>query len=409
MADPGIQKRVDIYGGAGHVIGEHNRIYNYFQAPQNRSIASKAIRFLALIDLKTKDFVGRQFVFDALDDFLHRSASGYFVISGEPGIGKTALMAHLIKTRGYPHHFNVSQDNIRTTTQFIESACAQLIARYNLPHQQFPDDVARDSSFLVRLLEEAAQVPEHRPVVLLVDALDESERGVLSVRVNTLYLPWALPQGCYIVVTTRPLDDLRLDVEHRQDLFLEPDSSGNLSDIRRYIENYLTREPSLLEQRLNQWKKTSAEFVEKLTRKCEGNFIYLHHALPAIAEGRFVHGGIDELPQGLQDYYQTHWRQMQSVERGEFDALYAPVVCFLAVARQPEGTTQIARWTGLPEVKVQAALSQWREFLDIELSGPEPLFRVYHTSFRDFLDRQVSLKKYDAMIAQSYLKNLNLK
>jgi len=410
MADAGFQNRVDMHGGAGTVIGEHNVIYQYFQAPQNRSIATKAIRFLALIERKTENFVGRQFVFEVLDDFLGRSSSGYFVITGEPGIGKTALMAQLVKTRGYAHHFNVSQNNIRTPAQFLESACAQLVARYSLElkDNQFPEGVARDSSFLVELLEKATAKSENRPVVLLVDALDEAERETLGIRANALYLPWVLPQGSYIVVTTRPLDDLHLDVEPRQDLFLEPDSSGNLADIRSYIEDFLRREPAL-SQRLEGLGKSQAEFVQELTHASEGNFIYLRWMLPAITAGHFVHGSFIELPQGLQQYYKAHWRQIQAVVGSEFTEVYEPVVCALAIARQPESVERIARWTGLPAEKIRAALRQWREFLELEQSGGETRYRVYHTSFKDFLDQQVSFEKFNLMIAEAYLKDLDLK
>src|SRR5690606_17851486 len=123
--------------------------------------------------------------FDALDQFLHKNKSGYFVIQGEPGIGKTAVLAQLVKTRGYPHHFNVAPQNIRTPRQFLANACAQIIARYNLPHKFLPDHATQDSSFLVQCLEEAAARPENRPVVLAVDALDESERLGLPPRVNS--------------------------------------------------------------------------------------------------------------------------------------------------------------------------------------------------------------------------------
>ncbi len=407
MANPASSDRVNVYGGQGQVIGEHNRIYNYFQAPQNRVIATKAISFLALIASKTENFIGRQFVFTALDDFLRSNPSGYFVISGEPGIGKTALMAQLVKTRGYAHHFNVSQDNIRSPAQFIEGACAQLIARYSLPYHQFPEDVSRDNSFLVKLLQEAAADPRRRPVVLLVDALDEAERDNLAVRTNVLYLPHSLPEGAYMVVTTRPLDDLRVDVDRRQELFLEPNSSGNQADIRTYIESFLSQEHAL-QDRLGGWGVSPSTFIQKLIHKSQGNFIYLRFVLPAIAAGKFMRGTIDELPQGLQNYYKGHWRQMQAAVGADFSSIYSPVVCVLAVAREPVSVHQIARWVNLSPSKVQDAVRRWREFLEEEPSGGETRYRVYHTSFKDFLRQEVTLAQYDVMISESYLRNLDL-
>jgi hypothetical protein len=51
------------------------------------------------VEGKIKDFVGREFVFAALETFWNAHDRGYFVISGEPGIGKTALAAVGVKRR----------------------------------------------------------------------------------------------------------------------------------------------------------------------------------------------------------------------------------------------------------------------------------------------------------------------
>lgn len=383
----------------GVVMGEHNTIYQYFQQPAHVRLASKHIGFIPLIADKTEGFVGRQFVFDALDEFLKKNKSGYFVIQGEPGIGKTALLAQLVKTRGYPHHFNVALQNIRTPRQFLTNACAQIIARYDLPHDYLPDDATEDSNFLVQCLGEAAANPENRPVVLVVDALDESEHLDLPPRVNALYLPPSLPEGAYIVVTSRPLDDLKIQVTNQQLLFLEPDSEGNMLDIRTYIENYLQSDERLL-PRLTERGDT----VDTLVNKSEGNFIYLRHVLPAIAEGKFKKDTVDELPQGLRAYYKGHWTQMQIAKADEFDDLYAPIVCMLAVVREPVTIEQLHKWTSKDTFKIRRAIAQWREFLEEEVTDGVHKFRVYHSSFQDFLGKMVDLKRFDKMIAMYYLR-----
>src|SRR4029450_8520294 len=152
MADSQARYSADVDRAAGTVIGEHNTIYQYFRKPANSDLASRHIGFESLIKDKTQDFVGRQFVFDAIDAFLADHRSGYFVVVGEPGIGKTAILAQLVRTRGYPHHFTVAPQNTRTPRQFLANACAQIIARYRLPHSTLPQDAAEDSNFLVQCL-----------------------------------------------------------------------------------------------------------------------------------------------------------------------------------------------------------------------------------------------------------------
>jgi hypothetical protein len=159
----------------GIVNGEHNTIYQYFQVPAHAQIANRHISFVSLIADKTENFVGREFVFNAIDDFMRANRSGYFLIEGEPGIGKTAILAELVKRKGYPHHFNIILQNIRTPKQFMFNACAQLIARYNLDHDYIPEDAGNDSGFLIQCLEEAASLRDSRPIVFVIDALDESD------------------------------------------------------------------------------------------------------------------------------------------------------------------------------------------------------------------------------------------
>jgi hypothetical protein len=260
-----------------------------------------------------------------------------------------------------------------------------------------------DSSFLVQCLEEAAANPDNRPVVLVADALDESERLGLPPRVNSLYLPPSLPEGAYIVISSRPLDDLKLVVSNSQPLFLEPDSENNLLDIRAYIENYLQSDAGLRD-RLTGWQVTEEAFIEALVQKSEGNFIYLHYVLPAIAAGYFQRGTVDELPQGLQAYYRGHWNQMQIAEPDEFDELYAPLVCLLAVVREPVTVAQLHKWTGKEVAKIRRAIAGWRQFLEEE---PDvQCYRLYHTSFQDFLREMVNLKEFHELIARYYLDNM---
>ncbi len=381
----------------GQVIGVLN-VYSHFQARP----ASLHRSFDALMVDKIRGFVGRQFVFDALDEFLCTHDSGYFVIRGVPGIGKSALMAKLVNDRGYIHHFNIASQNIRSTRVFLENACAQLIARYGLKHKELPPRAFDDSGFLMQCLGEAAANSEHHSIVLAIDALDEADRLGLAPAVSILYLPNSLPKGVYIVVTTRPLDDLRLQVAQQQTLDLEADSEGNLQDITTYIETCIQREA--MRERLAAWGVNAEQFVVGLRKKSQGNFMYLVYVLPAIEQGKFVKGTLDELPDGLMAYYQRHWRQMREGNEREFDSIYEPIVCILGVAQEPVTAQQIAAWTKLEQGQVKTSIKLWREFLEQEKVDSDYRYRIYHASFQDFLKEQVDLVRYDDMIADYYLE-----
>ncbi len=400
-----VNQRVGKVEDGGKVTGVELNVYSYFKASPDKLRRS----FDALMTDKIRGFVGRRFVFDALDEFLRTHDSGYFILRGVPGIGKSAFMAKLVNERGYIHHFNIASQNIRSIRAFLENVTTQLIARYDLLHEELPQRAYEDSGFLMQCLGEAAakrEGPQDR-IVIAVDALDEAERLGLAAAVNTLYLPTSLPAGVYIVVTTRPLDDIRLQAMQQQTLDLEADSEGNLQDISTYIETYVEREG--MQARLTTWGLSGEQFVTGLRAKSQGNFMYLYYVLPAIEQGKFIHGTLDELPDGLTAYYRRNWRQMREGNEEQFEAAYEPIVCILGVAQEPVTAQQIANWTKLSQGQVETSIRLWREFLEEERVEGERRYRIYHASFQDFLKEQVDLARYDDMIVDYYLGLAGLK
>jgi transcriptional regulator with XRE-family HTH domain len=368
--------------------------------------------FQSLVDERTRDFVGRRFVFQAIDDLLVKSQSGgYIVVQGEPGIGKTALMAQLVKQRGYVHHFNIAIQNIRSARDFLANICAQLIVKYELAHPTLPPEAAQDSGFLVQLLTETVEKAAKQPVVILVDALDEVEDKGLPDDANRLLLPSALPQGVFFIVTTREQADCRLVVDRREDIYLRDDDPRNLEDIEQYIRDYVQKYPSETAARIAEWGISAETFVEAMVEKSQGNFMYLVQVLRDICAGKLTAATVDnvyQLPQGLRGYYQRHWRLMRAQDEARFEKYYEPAVCYLATAREPVNMEQLVEWTKLPRRQIKEVINEWREFLNVE-PGPqgEPLFHVYHASFQDFLKEEVGLDRYHDRIAQNALDKIS--
>jgi hypothetical protein len=62
-------------------------------------LSPRVTQFRTLVKERTRDFVGRDFVFKGIDAALTDPAfpSGYVIIRGEPGIGKTSLVCELVR------------------------------------------------------------------------------------------------------------------------------------------------------------------------------------------------------------------------------------------------------------------------------------------------------------------------
>ena len=386
---------------------DYNIFKLFYKAPISLSQKIRVKHFESLVEEKTKNFVGREFIFQSINNFLTEAnfPSGYIVIRGEPGIGKSSLIAQFIKTRDAVHHFNSVLMGIRSPKDFLENICAQLIIRYKLNHSTLPPEAGKDSGLLSQLLAEIANQRQQQPVVILVDALDEAEDTGLPPGANRLFLPEDLPEGIFFIVTSREEYDYRLNVTHRQDIYLRDDDPENLKDVRLYIHNYVQEHRTKMYPHIEQWGVSQDEFVDVITEKSEGNFMYLFHVLHDIRDGKLTQNNvdsIDNLPKGLQSYYQRHWREMKEQDSEKFERYYEPVVCQLAVAREPVSVNQLFEWTKLPPIRIKEVIHDWREFFnEFAPETGEHLYRIYHASFQTFLREDIGLQPYEEIVVQT--------
>jgi hypothetical protein len=387
-------------------------LYKQFNESSMLSTYIRSKEFQSLIIERTKTFIGRDYIFKSIYETINDKdfPSGYIIIKGEPGIGKTALIAELVNRGGYVHHFNLSLQNICTTKDFLTNICAQLIAAYKLNYDVLPNDSMKDSGFLSRLLQDVSKKQLGCPTILLVDALDEAEDQGLSPNTNVLCLPSSLPDGIYIVATTREQSDYRLIVDRQKDIYLLDNALQNLNDIRLFILNYIENNKPQMQVRIKAWKISKSKFVKMLTEKSEGNFLYLVHVLKDILSGSLSVDSLDnieKLPKGLHSYYQRHWRMMRAKDEQQFDSMQEPIVCVFATVREPVTIDNVHEWTRLSVRKIIDTIRQWREFLNVDiLENGENLYRIYHSSFQDFLADEVGLRKYHEKIAMAMLKKI---
>ncbi len=350
----------------------------------------------ALIEEKTKDFVGREDVFKKIDDFLNSQPNGYFIIEAEPGIGKSAMMAQFVRQRGCVHHFNVQSTGKNGTPLFLEKICTQLIKKYQLNYQYLPAEATRDSDFLDRLLDEVSRKLGQDKLVIVVDALDEVDLESQKPNTNILYLPPQLPQNVYFVMTQRPLKNKPLPflVEAPQEMFaLKAESELNKGDIKQFIQQKLAKS-----QALQNWiavrNLRDKEFIDQLAEKSEYNFMYLRYVLPDIESGKYQNLDIKSLPKGLNQYYQQHLRRM-NIDTNDINErqLKIDTIYVLVELGEPVSAELIADVVRELKGKVRRILGEWEQFLRQEEKDGQTCYSVYHASFRDFLLRQETLEE----------------
>lgn len=374
--------------------------------------------FSRYIEEKTRGFVGRQWIFDAVQDFVEKNPRGYFFIIGDPGIGKSALAAQMVKQEGYIHHFNIRAEGINKASTFLKNVCAQLIAAYQLPYPVLSPEVTDDAGQLNKLLGEVSnRLSPGERCVIVIDALDEVSSGGTPEGANLLYLPLTLPENVYIIVTMRddPKMKPRIDCKQKP-LHIAHDSSDNLADVRDFVHSAKVR-PGIRDYMQAQHIDDEA-FITMMVEKSEGNFMYLYYVIPEIADGAYKHRDLATLPTGLQDYYQDHWRRMRGQDEEAWFQYKLSVLVALAVVKEPVSIDLVSDFSRVRErARIRAVLRDWSQFLHNEKvadeRGEQTRYRIYHESFQDFIaskeeveDERVDLIAMHEQISNQFWEDL---
>ncbi|MCC3589563.1 ATP-binding protein [Microcoleus sp. PH2017_28_MFU_U_A] len=364
-----------------------------------------------IIQDRTQDFTGRRFVFAAIAEFLQNNRKGYFVLEADPGVGKSSIMAKLVLLlkRRCVAHFNSQSQGIVRAEQFLENACTQLIRRYQLNYPQLPENATRDGNFLSRLLGEVSAKLGGKKLIIVVDALDEVDLSLQGRGSNVLYLPDALPDNVYFIVSKQPKT---LPLPNHQVFDLMQYSAESLADVKVYIDKR-TGNSASIQSWINRQNLQREQFVAAVAEKSQNNFMYLRYVLNDIDSGKYSDVNLQDLPRELEGYYDKHWARMEmAVKDKELRRRKLKVIYLLTKTRKPVSCDILADFAEEDALDVQEVLDDWEQFLRRSGDSP-PDYSIYHASFQRFLHRidvvqkaGVSLRDIETAISDNLWEDL---
>ncbi len=327
--------------------------------------------FQQVILKKSQNFVGRAFVFTAISNFIQRCDRGYFTIIGAPGSGKSAILAKYVTENPQVLYYNAQLPGKNRAEEFITTISTQI--------------ETQNFTSLHSLLQQVSDKLEpQQKFIIAIDALDAVNHTDQTKGSNLFYLPRYLPRGVYFLLTRHPYlrkqSGLLIETPF-QILDLAAYPQENHKDIQAYIWQYVNN---------------NEELTAQLIAKSENNFMYLSEILYALSESdrtaslreAIVTG---QLPPALEAYYQQHLHKMippnaPSLER----ELKSSVLKKLAQVSSVVSAESIASTIDADEYDVEEVLENWREFLTLQEIDGEMHYSLYHSSFRDFLSKQVN-------------------
>lgn len=338
-------------------------------------------------------FVGRQWLFEQIREWVHRPGSRLLLLTADAGVGKSAIAAQMtaqLNVRGV-HFCSRSNTESCHVAAWVGDLCYQLAAQFPPYREQIermppPDWSQPESAFRVvvadplRACQDRLKVAE--PWVFVVDGLDESV-AVAGPELASLLADSSerFPSWLRLIATCRPdlslLAMFHLDgVRHRH---LDAEGEQNAADLRAYVESQTAALPEAL---LPHGDK--AVLVEKILAAAAGNFLFARMTLEALTDpDRSCRLNADEVgafPGRLGGLYHAMFRK-RFPDRGRYEREVLPLLDCLVAARGPIPKPLLLAAGGLGADTADRGLLALSQFLNRTEKG----VTLFHRSAADWL------------------------
>ena len=408
-----------------------------------------SLDFAPLIEERTRQFTGRDWVFKAIGEWLRdKGGPRVFLLAGGLGTGKTAIAAlvaqmHLGDVPAGPlsglsrdflasfHFCQAGLDSTLSPLTFVQLLSQTLANRYpayratlekqgsqqfvinpvvtvhgnvaagaqvtgtRIEHVQIEimggDARPLFDQMVRRPLQELCANSPNESIAILVDSLDEA----LSFNPDTniaqlLRLVQDFPRQVRFLLTSRSNNQRIFDLVGQPTLDLIADAPAGLDEVKTYAVARLAAAP----------EPQRAAVVESVALKSKGNFLYAYYVLNDLTRPGVDLGSVAvlDLPDALEDVYRKFLQRELASSPTRWNDVYRPLLGLIAVARG-DGLTraQLIGITGLAEDAAMDVLTTCSQYLvGGEAASP---YRIYHQSFRDFL---VSDEKFTVFPAERH-------
>ena len=361
---------------------------------ENRSRLERLLEpldFSADIKYYLPSFIGREWFFEELDKWINdKGASRIFLLTGLPGIGKTAIAIKMIQTYNCVAAYHLIRRGDSEKTSLRRAICSiafqlskqlpdyfELLARADVSTEL---NRCNDSALFDVLISAPLMACQSRisPVVIVFDALDESVNEGFSVFAQFLSsIVRKLPEWIRIIITSRPENAVLLPFQAYRPHILEPRTEENNNDVQVYIE-----------------KRLKENFGDDCTidsrpilKKSEGIFLYAKYVCDELLpkyEENFAPGN---LPAGIGAvYYEFFSRTYPDINT--YRKRIRPILEVLLAQVEPFAEDHLADCLGVDEDEIYDFLTVFQTFFSID--GNRKI-RPFHTSLYDWLaERAVS-------------------
>ncbi|MCP5495440.1 MAG: NACHT domain-containing protein [Leptospiraceae bacterium] len=264
------------------------------------------------IEALTEVFKGRRVELKRIIDFASDKDQDFLFFWGNPGIGKSALLARVSQILGWKpelqqeYDFTINKSinkihvieyfirrdmNTTDTGSMLEHLNTRLENTFKLGVEQGGNLQTQKENFEIRLRKVSEKLQKSsEKLLLIIDGLDEGSdsEGLLEV------LPRSLPKGILVLYASRENMRVRdvvytnLDQGHRDSLELQGLSE---IDTRAFLEDYVNK------------YELKEDYVKMVTKRSQGNPLYIKLLCQGLLNQDYELNNLTKIPKQMSELY----------------------------------------------------------------------------------------------------------
>ena len=332
----------------------------------------------------------RQWFFDKLSSWFRDEESSVMILTAGPGVGKSVLSAkicELYQQHGHlaAYHFcDFRTSDYAHPHRILQSLASQMSDNVEGFRNKLAEGLCREHSrdslsdaFRVLLNDPLHALKKHEPMLIVVDALDESKTAIKSEFLDLISSEFSqLPKWIKIFISSRPELQVRKKLEHLNPLEILPDDDQHERDLKHFIQCRM--------------RNFSEYDIRRLMRNCQGSFLYAYYLINELNQ---KHSEIkrninDYIPKGISEFYEKQFERLKTdLELYKHDtgvSIFNRFVNVVAASRKPLPFSIVFTCMGLSnevfELR-QAIIAIMSEILPVY----DDCLTVYHKSLWDWL------------------------
>ena len=325
----------------------------------------------------------RQWFFDELSTWFADEESGVMILTAGPGIGKSVLSAKVCqdyRERGKlagRHFCDFRKSNYSKPLNILESLASQMCDNVDGFREKLTEILGRNHSldslsdaFTVLLNEPLHALDRREPMLIVVDALDESKTDDKSEFLELIADEFPdLPKWIKILITSRPELQVKKKLEHFNPLEILPQDDNQQEDLKCFFKGSLPH--------------VDVNSIGYLVWKCQGSFLFAYYMIKELKE---MDTGIepnlcDYAPKGISGFYE---KQFKRLRKGLQPGIFNGFVNVVAASRAPLPISILLRCMNLLDEDYETRniiINITSEILPVH----DNCLTVYHKSLIDWL------------------------